>query len=283
MTALDQIKALDKQMLRMVQEAETPDSEKPKDVLIPDDAGTPLYYAQVETETPRRRNSLAQAVENSRRAAEKPEKRTEKKKADKAQAGTKPVVEAAAPKAEQSFSEMLKNEWKQSEDREKLTASILSLSGAREQFAKALGGTADPVLAALKAQLQDTEAERLMTVMNLNQAKAQEAQYRETLVAGLVKSERKELDKLRSDIEEAKALLKETKDQQTVIINENQRIAEESVLPCIWAGESSEDVQLTTIAKRVTESLQTAGFRCDMNDAYSLLTVFRPPNRLSRR
>ena len=276
MTALDQIKALDKQMLRLVQEAENPENEKPKDVLIPDDAGTPLYYAQVETEQPvKRRNSLAQAVESSRRTAEKPEKRAEKKKQDRKQDERKqvPATEAAAPVP--PFAELMKNEWAQAGSREKMAEQILGLPGAREQFAKALGGTKDPVLAALKAQLQDTEAERLMTVMNLNQAKAQEAQYRETLVAGLVKSERQELDALKEETEAAKAALQEIKQQEAELIRDRARYEEFFGLhPKVWPGEAEEDAPIMTVARRIMESLRTAGFECDQNEALSLLLTY---------
>ena len=280
MTALDQIKALDRQVMRMVRESENPDAaEKTKDVLIPDDAGTPLYYAQVETETPKqRRNSLAQAVESNRRAAAKPEKkpeRSEKKKAGKNANQEKALSEAADREPAQPFQDQLKAEWAQQGGREQLTAQILALPGAREQLAQVLGGGKDPVLAALKAQLQDTEAERLMTVMNLNQAKAQEAQYRETLAAGLVKSERKELDELKAQAEKEKETLNELKQQQADLIRDRERYRESTgFYKTVWSGEAEEDAPVMTVAHRVTENLRAAGFECDLNDALSLLAAY---------
>ncbi len=277
MTALDQIKALDKQMMRMVKEAENPDAaEKPKDVLIPDDAGTPLYYAQVDTEAPvKRRNTLAQAVENNRRSAERPEKKPEKKNDKKKNARDDQKAALAAGSADgKPASDQLKAEWTQTGDRAKLAEKILSLPGAREQFALALGGMKDPVLAALKAQLQDTEAERLMTVMNLNQAKAQEAQYRETLAAGLVKSERQELDDLKAETESAVENLKKIRDQQAELLRDQERYAQNTGYRAVWPGEAADDAPVLTVAHRVMESMRTAGFECDLNRAVALLTVY---------
>ena len=279
MTALDQIKALDRQMMRLVKETDDPASaEKPQDVVIADDAGTPLYYAQVETEAPaKRRNSLAQAVENNRRAAKpertEPEKKPEKKKKPRGQeqAAAAPVAAAARP---QPFAEALKAEWTEA-DRKNLVSEILALPGAREQFALALSGTADPVLAALKAQLQDTEAERLMTVMNLNQAKAQEAEYRDALAAGLVKSERQALDQLKAETEKAVADLEELKKQRDELARE-QEAAMKDVFPTasVAPGAAEEDAPVVTAAHRVMESLRTAGFACGQNDAVALLLLY---------
>ena len=279
MTALDQIKALDQQMMRMVKDAEDPQAaEKPQDVLIADDAGTPLYYAQVETEAPRqKRNTLAQAVESNRRAAkpekkDEPEKKPEKKKNTRSQDQSKPAP-VTAPAQAQPFADALKAEWNQA-DRKSLTAEILSLPGAREQFAQALGGSADPVLSALRAQLQDTEAERLMTVMNLNQAKAQEAQYRESLVAGLVNSERQALDELKSERDKVQEELKALGEQKAELVREQERFAGEAGLDVVCPATAQEDAPYMTVAHRVVESMRAAGFACELNDALSLLTVY---------
>ena len=273
MTALDQIKALDRQMLRLVQASEHPETaEKPQDVLIADDAGTPLYHAQVDTEVPQpRRNSLAQAVENTRRSAAKPEKKNEKKKAASKQE-PEPSAGTEAPKA-RPFAEQLKEAWTQAESRERLADQMLALPGAREQFALQMGGTADPVLAALRAQLQDTEAERLMTVMNLNQAKAQEATYRDSLVAGLVRSERQELDQLRAEADQASAAVKALEAQQAELLRDQARLVRETGYPAVWPGEAAEDALVMTVARRVMESLRAVGFACEVNDAVSLLTL----------
>ena len=272
LTAIDQIKALDRQVLKMVQETEHPDeAKKPQDVLIADDAGTPLYHAQVETEAPkRRRNSLAQAVENSRKAVVKAEKPAEKKKPEKA----RPADKETAPDAGQPLAERLAAEWAETPSRGELVGRILALRGARELFARALGGTEDPVLAALKAQLQDTEAERLMTVMNLNQARAQEAQYRESLAAGLVKSERKELDELRAETEKTAETLKALEAQRAELIRGQGNAILKTGEHAVWPGEAEEDAPLATVARRISECMNAAGFDCDGNDALALLIVF---------
>ena len=277
MTALDQIKALDQQMLRMVRDAENPEAaEKPKDVLIADDAGTPLYYAQMETEEPRRhRNSLAQAVESNRRTDGKQAKTPEKKKAAPEQKQERPAEPEKPAPAAQPFEALLKEQWAQAQDRQALARQILALPGAKKQFAQVLGGADDPVLAALKAQLQDTEAERLMTVMNLNQAKAQEAQYRESLIEGLVNSERQGLDALREDIAVAADELKTLKEQQAKLLHDQERFDQKTMgYRPVWPGEASEDVPVMTAVHRVMESLRTAGFECSLNQAVALLALY---------
>ena len=271
MTALDQIKALDRQMLRLVQEAENPEAaKKPQEVLIADDAGTPLYHAQIEMEAPKsRRNSLAQAVENSRRAVraeEKPESPKKNARSQPPKKSSESENEAAAP-----IDEALSLAWQDAADRERLTGVILSLPGAQKLLAQAMGGTSDPVLAALKAQIQDAEAERLMTVMNLNQAKAQEAQYRESLIAGLVQSEREEIDALKAKIAETRESLDQLSEKRRSLTAELEQMARQGGLRLYSAKEAEEDPSAQTVIHRITENLKAAGFQCGFNDAAALL------------
>ncbi len=263
MTAIDQIKALDREAMRLVQAAEHPEeAQKPKEVLIADDAGTPLYHTQAVAEAPakRKRNPLAEMVESSRKPARKDE--PEKKGAEKSR------TKARQPAA--SLAEWLRGEWTSAPDRGQLITSILSLPNARAQFAQALGGTDDPALAALRAQLQDVEAERLMTVMNLNQAKAQEAQYRDTLVEGLVQSERATLDRLRAETADAQKALGQ---EQRQLLENQTRLAEQLGYPVIWPAQAEEDAPAVTVAHRIAENLRAAGFAGGVNDAVTLLLV----------
>ncbi len=276
MTALDQIRALDQQMLRLVQNTEDPDRpQKPKTVIIPDDAGTPLYQAQVEMEQQkRRRNTLAEAVESSRKTERKADPPADPP-AEKKKSAKKAKEAASRQKADkdEDFSATLASAWTDERARAGLIERLLSLPGSRELVAKALGGADDPVLASLKAQLQDTEAERLMTVMNMNRAKEQEAAFRDSLIAGLVNSERQEIDRLQAEAEKAAEVLKTLKAQQAELLAEQERIARGLELPVAWPSEAAQEPALSTVVHRLAECLSTAGFRCTANDAAALLLV----------
>ena len=267
-TALDQIKALDEQVRVLLKENESSEAaKKPKEVLIADDAGTPLYHVQVEAgqEKPKR-NSLAQAVESSRKAAEKTAAPA-KKKAERARAASAEKAEPAKP------ADALESAWSERAERPALVEKLLKLPGARQLAAKAMGGGDDPVLAALKAQLQDMEAERLMTVMNLNRAREQEAQYRETLIAGLVQGERREIDMLKAEAAEAEKTLKELSEKRGELVLALEEQTRGTGLEVCAAGEAAEDPPIMTVIRRIAESLKAAGFACCINDAAALLTA----------
>jgi len=275
MTAIDQIRALDREMLNTMRMQEEGPKEKPKDVLIPDDAGTPLYHAQVETRpAERRRNPLAQAVESTRKAARKVPNDKKAQRGAPAQAKDEAAAEmaAAAVSADVSVDEALEAAWADRANRPGLVGRLLEMEQFKSVLSDQLGVSGDAALGVLRAQLNDLEAERLMTVMNLEKARADEEQYRRSLVDGLVESERAELKKLDLELSgQREALGKLQKQADDIVL---ARDAALDARRAVTAPQAEDDPTLRELSERLQKTLRARGFEADGNTAAALLTVF---------
>ena len=152
--------------------------------------GTPLYHAVLPPAGESGANrSLAQAVAKSRRAqkAQETDDRPEETKTTGEQAGT--AEEQAGKQAKAGKAEKAEKGGKADKTAAKSAAKGKASKKTEERVesapvpAPSAAPAAVPALSALQAQVQDLEAERLMCVMNLEKARADEEQYaREVLL-----------------------------------------------------------------------------------------------------
>ena len=157
---------------------------------------------------------------------------------------------------------------------------ILSQSGMRITLSKALAQeTNDLTLAAMQSQLQELEAERLMTLMQLDDVKKNLAAAHEEALGKLNLAEQKKLDQLhiaqqtaQNEIDKLNKALEplEAKRQEIAkAIQEGQKVTDDRYL-CAPEGK---DVSKEELTGRVEKTFKAAGFVMEEGDALSLLTA----------
>ncbi|MBQ8081912.1 MAG: hypothetical protein IJ240_08440 [Clostridia bacterium] len=268
-TAIDQIRALNGEVMARVREENEPEQKPVKEIVIPDDAGTPLFHAQVETDAPKRaRNSLAKAVESSRKTA--------RAASAKPAAAPKSAENARQENGQGGWEEALREAWDRAEERAAVVERLLSLPGARQAVAQRLADVQDPALAALRAQLQEVEAERLMAVMNLDKAKADEEAFQKAMLEAATAQKRTRATKLDKEIkalEEQKSVL--TSERAALIAERDQMAAELGKLGSDYAREAvGQEISVRDALDRLTQALKARGLEHDRNTAAALLVFW---------
>ena len=239
--------------------------------------GTRLYQAPQRQLPPRRaHNPLMEVVENQRYAS-RYESRYEAPGATIPQNTELKEVHNPADALKRALQGMSHSP----ETQRQAADVILSQSGMRITLSKALAHeTNDLTLAAMQSQLQELEAERLMTLMQLDDAKKNLAAAHEEALGKLNMAEQKKLDQLHIAQQTAKNELDklnkaieplEKKRQEIArAIQEGQEIGENSYL-CAPEGK---DVAKEELISRVEKAFKACGFVMEEGDALSLLTAF---------
>ena len=239
--------------------------------------GTRLYQAPQRQMLPRRaHNPLMEVVENQRYAS-RYESRYEAPGATIPQNTELKEVHNPADALKRALQGMSHSP----ETQRQAADVILSQSGMRITLSKALAHeTNDLTLAAMQSQLQELEAERLMTLMQLDDAKKNLASAHEEALGRLNMAEQKKLDQLhiaQQNVQNAldklnKALEPLEKKRQEIVraIQEGQEIGENSYL-CAPEGK---DVAKEELISRVEKTFKAAGFVMEEGDALALLTAF---------
>ncbi|MBQ7657180.1 MAG: hypothetical protein IJI53_01805 [Clostridia bacterium] len=250
--------------------------EQPAKPLI----GTKLYQAPQRQMSPKRaHNPLMEVVENQRYASRFEAGRYEAPGATIPQ--NTELKEVANPA--DAFKRALLGMCHSPEAQRQAVDIVLAQSGMRQNLAKALGHeTNDLTLAAMHSQLQELEAERLMTLMQLDDAKKNLSAAREQALGSLNMVEQKKLDQLHIAQQTAQNAL----DQLNKTIAPLEKRREEAAayvdavrgyedggkrVLCPAVGGTATKAELIN---RVEESMKAAGFLMEDGDALAMLTAF---------
>ena len=277
--AFDQIQSLNEQLSQNANRLNTP-AALPEDFMPEQQTkalvGTRLYQTPQRQVNPRRaHNPLMEVVENQRYAA-RYESRYEAPGAT--------IPQNTELREEHNPADALKRALQgmshSPETQRQAADVILAQSGMRITLSKALAHeTNDLTLAAMQSQLQELEAERLMTLMQLDDAKKNLAAAHEEALGKLNMAEQKKLDQLhiaqqtaQNELDKLNKALEplEAKRQEIAkAIQEGQNITDDRYL-CAPEGK---DVSKEELISRVEKTFKAAGFVMEEGDALSLLTA----------
>lgn len=277
--AFEQIQSLNEQLSQNANRLNTP-AALPEDFMPEQQSkalvGTRLYQTPQKQVNPRRaHNPLMEAVENQRYAA-RYESRYEAPGATIPQNTELKEVHNPADALKRALQGMSHSP----ETQRQAADVILAQSGMRITLSKALAHeTNDLTLAAMQSQLQELEAERLMTLMQLDDAKKNLAAAHEEALGKLNMAEQKKLDQLhiaqqnaQNEIDKLNKVLEplEAKRQEIAkAIQEGQKVTDDRYL-CAPEGK---DVSKEELISRVEKTFKAAGFVMEEGDALSLLTA----------
>ena len=244
-----------------------PDEEPAKPL-----SGTRLYQGP-QRPAPQRRahNSLMEVVERERYAA-----RYEAPGATLPQTAELKAVDNPADALKRALQRL----WQSSETQRQAVDVVLNQPGIRQMLAKSLTSeTNNLTLAAMQGQLQEMEAERLMNLMQLDDAKKSMAALREEALATLTAAEQKKLDDLKAAQEAARADLEALRGELAPLRREADEALEKlrgdlsaarkTILPAQGQPASKEE-----LIRRVDEAFRAAGFAMSDGDAEAILTAY---------
>ncbi|MBR4539924.1 MAG: hypothetical protein IKO52_13940 [Clostridia bacterium] len=238
--------------------------------------GTRLYQTPQRQVNPRRaHNPLMEVVENQRYAA-RYESRYEAPGATIPQNTELKEVHNPADALKRALQGMSHSP----ETQRQAADVILSQSGMRITLSKALAHeTNDLTLAAMQSQLQELEAERLMTLMQLDDAKKNLAAAHEEALGKLNMAEQKKLDQLhiaqqtaKNELDKLNKVMEPLEKKRQEIakaIQEGQEIGDNSYL-CAPEGR---DASKEELIERMEKTFKAAGFVMEEGDALTLLTA----------
>ena len=241
--------------------------------------GTKLYQAPQRQANPRRaHNQLMEAVENQRYSSRFEVSRYEAPGATLPQ--NTELKEVANPA--DAFKRALLGMSHTPESQRQAVDLVLAQSGMRPILAKALGHeTNDLTITAMHAQLQELEAERLMTLMQLDDAKKNLAAAREQALGKLNMVEQKKLDQLHIAQQTAqnaldklnKSLepLEKKREEAAAYLDAARGHEEGGRCICPPIGKTATKAELV---ERVEKCMQAAGFAMEPGDALAMLTAF---------
>ncbi|MBQ8137670.1 MAG: hypothetical protein IJ174_09595, partial [Clostridia bacterium] len=169
----------------------------------------------------------------------------------------------------------LRRVWLLQETHRQVAEQILATSGMRQMLSRAVtSGTNDLTIRAINSQLQELEAERLMTLMQLDDVKGNRKKLLETALAEAFSGKNKQLTQLDAQIKDRKAqaeALKDAEKQLCAEISKRKEEMEQANYQAVLAKEVGEDVPVQELIQRLHDSLNKAGFLCTQDDAAALL------------
>lgn len=280
-SAYEQIQAMDVQVSENANKLKdspaaplTPPAEPQQDRPL---SGTRLYQApQRPTVQRRAHNPLMEVVERERYAA-----RYEAPGATLPQTAELKNVDNPAD----TLKRVLQNLWQTPETQRQAIDVLLSQPGLRQSLSAALTHeTNDLTLAAMQGQLQEMEAERLMTLMQLDDAKKNLKETRDEAVGKLMTAEQKMLEDLKAAQSEARQGLDGLKEALEPLRAETEEMLKKLqgdlnasrrvILPAL--GEETEKAELI---RRVNDAFKAAGFLMEEGDAEALLCAYAVSNK----
>ena len=237
--------------------------------------GTKLYQTPQKQLSPRRaHNSLMEAVENQRYAA-----RYEAPGATLPQSAELREVHNPADALKRALQRM----WQSTETQRQAVDVLLNQPGMRAMLSKALSkDTNDLTVAAMQSQLQEMEAERLMTLMQLDDVKKNLSAAREEAIGKLNMAEQKKLDELHIAQQQAQNALDEITKALEPIENKREEASRKMeelqsafdapvYFLCPPTGGRASKQELID---RVEKAMKAAGFLVQPGDAQAMLTAF---------
>lgn len=283
-SAFDQIQSLNSQLSERANRLKPNDSVSSVDFSSDQPAkpltGTKLYQTSQRQPNPRRaHNPLMEVVESQRYSSRFEVSRYEAPGATIPQNAE--LKEVANPA--DAFKRALTAMSHTPESQRQAVDLVLAQSGMRPILAKALGReTNDLTITAMHAQLQELEAERLMTLMQLDDAKKNLAAAHEQALSKLNMAEQKKLDQLHIAQQTAQNTLEKLTKSLEPLEKKRQEAAE--FLDTVRGGEEGGNRVLcppvgkaatkAELIDRVEKSMKAAGFMMESGDALAMLTAF---------
>ncbi len=242
--------------------------------------GTKLYQGVAKRPAPKRAyNPLIETVEQQRYAA--------RYESPGAVLGDNVSLKEVDNPVEH-FRASLQSVWNDVNTHQQTASIILSMSGMRNLLAKMVTSEHnDLAIAAMHSQLNDLEAERLMTLMRLDEAKKDLSALRRDALAKLTREEQAELNTVREDVSVAKSSLDELKRQIAAMTDARdalaQKLNEQSLRRVLSPAPGGTATREEMIA-RVKKCFEASGFAVDEDDACAALMLFAlSENRMNIR
>lgn len=234
--------------------------------------GTRLYQAPFRAAVPRRaHNPLMEVVEQQRYAA-----RYEAPGAVLPQNAELKDVQNPVDAFKRSLSGICQTP----EAQKQAVDTLLAQPGMRSILSRALSaGKSDITLSAMHSQLQELEAERLMTLMQLDDVKKNLSGAREELVGKLHQDEQKKLDVLKAAREAEKKAAEALRASMEEILAQRQEAAEfigqagllrGTVTLAPTLGKAAEK---QVLIRQTVKAFTAAGFKMEADDAEALLIL----------
>ncbi len=283
-TAYEKIQTMNEPLSEKANRLHEP-SSVPQPEFVPEQpqrplTGTKLYQTPQRQVSPRRaHNPLMEAVERERYASRYEVSRYEAPGATLPQNTELKEVHNPAEALKRALQSMSNSP----EAQRQAADVILANSGMRMMLSKALAReTNDLTRAAMHSQLQELEAERLMTLMQLDDAKKNLAKAREEALGSLNMVEQKKLDKLHIAQQTAQNALDELKKAIDPLEEKRREAAE--YLDAVRGSEgwgkrvlcpaAGCDAARKDLVERVENNMKAAGFLMEDGDALSMLIAF---------
>lgn len=234
--------------------------------------GTKLYKPTMERRMIQKaKNSLAETVDQMR--VSRFESRGE---APGAQISDTTKLEPVVNPLEQ-FRHALRRVWMVQETHRQVVDMILATSGMRPMLSRvAANGTNDLTVRAMNSQLQELEAERLMTLMQLDDVKKSRQKLLDTVLQDVINSHQKQLASLEKEISTRKAQAEEMKETEKQMLTdaEKQKQAMEALsFQAVLTKQPGEAASADEIINRMCTSLTRAGFAVQYDDVAALLVL----------
>lgn len=273
-TALDQIQQMNADI---VANTSNKINEKPlPSAFVPQQQplnGTKLYCSGQRNPNYRRaHNALMETVEQQRYAAKQ-----EAPGAVVENAGALRDVQNPVDAFKRSVQRVCLN----SDDCRQAVEIFLNCPGMRQAVVDAVSNDNKNLTAvAMQNQLQEMEAERLMVLMQLDDAKKDMAALKEKALCELTAEEKNALDALNARKE---ALKKELLAEEKAILALNEKRSEAQLdfekaandgKSLVLTRKIGENTDAKTLAQRLSSAMQAYGFICDEEDAYAMLTAY---------
>ena len=232
--------------------------------------GVPLYQTSARRQnTQRAHNSLMDVVDQQMRAG-----RMEAPGAVLAGG----VVPRQVENPMEAYKRALGELWPVQEMQRQAVEHLLSMTGVQHILDQQLAGRGtDAVTHAMNSQIQDLEAERLSIIMQLERGKKNLSELRAEAIGTLTADEQEKLNRLRHDIDNARADVERINAARAQLIDERDALVTE-MKAC--AGDALQlapglggRVELKALCERVQQCLRHVGLDCTWDDAVHLLTL----------
>lgn len=274
-TALDKIQQMNASCVQ--ETANRLQEEKPVPVFVPQPqqplSGTRLYQPpQKQASFRRAHNPLMETVEQQRYAA--------KYEAPGA------VVSAGAPLKDvqnpvDAFKRCLSQVCQNDESCRQAVDALLSCPGMKVAVTHAMSEARKELsFTAAHNQLQELEAERLMLLMQLDDAKKDMAALRQEAIGELTAQEKAAQDKLSAISGQLKAEIAGEEAALDALNNARMEAQETLEKAAMWNGQASllkktaPSVPTSEMVQRMETALKAAGFICEPGDALAMLTAY---------
>ena len=170
--------------------------------------------------------------------------------------------------------------WQCTESQKQAVDVVLAHPGMRVMLAKAVAHEAnDLTVAAMQSQLQELEAERLMTLMQLDDAKKNLSAVREEALGKLNAAEQKKLDEFKAAQSAAQSALDSVKEELEPLRLQAQEqldqlrgdlcASQRLIIPAL-----GEEIGKAALIARAEAAFRAAGFAMESGDAEAILTAY---------